>query len=267
MTCGGTMANSKWDTRFRAGRGVGTTELDDRLVLLGRLSADLLHDISNHMTVVLGHAELLTNTELPEPAHESVEEILRSAERGRALARRYLAFVRNEPVLHQPIELNALLADLEPELATTLGRSVRLILGLKGYPLDVLGDAGQLEQMLLSLVTNARDAMPDGGELDVSLEALTLQAPLDAHGETLPPGRYVQITLRDSGVGIAPEAFEHLLEPGFSTKGGGRGASTGLHRSAEVLREHGGGLIIESRLGEGTAVRVLIPRTCPERSA
>jgi PAS domain S-box-containing protein len=223
-----------------------------KLESVGRLAGGVAHDFNNLLTVILSCAEGL-RARLDEGAPvaaEDVDEIRGAAERAREVTRQLLVFARRQAVKPEPVDLNALVARTEKVLRRLLGEDVILRVGLEPELWRVFCDPGQLEQILLNLAVNARDAMPDGGALEVE----TANVPRDGGGQ-------VVLRVRDTGVGMTAEVKAHLFEPFFTTKPPGRGTGLGLATVYGVVEQAGGFITVESEPGRGACFEVHLPRT------
>jgi two-component system cell cycle sensor histidine kinase/response regulator CckA len=225
---------------------------------LGRLAGGMAHDFNNLMTAVLGHASFAA-TSLPEEheARAELEEIRKAALRASELTRQLLAFARRQLVAPRVVDVNELMVSLDGLLRRLIGEDVELSSFLAGEPLCARIDPSQLEQVLVNLAVNARDAMPSGGRLVL----VTAEASLpDERHPALPAGRYVRVSVSDTGHGIAPELFDHLFEPFFTTKEWGRGTGLGLATCYGIVRQCGGHIEVESAPGAGARFDVYLPR-------
>jgi len=225
---------------------------------LGRLAGGMAHDFNNLMTAVLGHVSFAAAA-LPE-AHETraeLDEIREAALRASELTRQLLAFARRQLVAPRVVDVNELVVSLDGLLRRLLGEDVELSTLLEGAPLCVRIDPSQLEQVLVNLAVNARDAMPAGGRLVLVTADASLR---EGRHPALPAGRYVRVSVSDTGHGIAPELFEHLFEPFFTTKEAGRGTGLGLATCYGIVRQCGGHIEVESAPGAGARFDVYLPR-------
>ncbi len=233
-----------------------------RLESLGQLTGGVAHDFNNLLTVILGNAEVLAE-QLPAPgtAHGLATMIGSAAQRGADLTQRLLAFARRQPLAPVPLDLNQLLSGLLPLLRRSLGEAVEIVVepGASLWPTRV--DPGQLENVLINLGLNARDAMPHGGRLTLHTANLSLDAAAAAAiGDELPPGDHVSLSVSDTGSGIAPEHLHRVFEPFFTTKETGRGTGLGLSTVYGFVKQSGGHVTLQSLPGAGTTVRILLPR-------
>ena len=231
-----------------------------RLQSLGQLAGGVAHDFNNLLGVILNYAEFVAD-ELEEgtPAHTDVVEIRKAAERATELTRQLLIFSRRERAKPAPVDLNEVVRDVERLLRRTLGEQVELIVDLHGGVPVVLADAGKVEQVLVNLAVNARDAMPDGGRLRIETREVDLDGDSLQEHPDLEPGRYVRLTVADDGVGMEPEIAARAFEPFFSTKRKGEGTGLGLATVYGIVTGAGGEISVATEPGEGTVFRVHLP--------
>jgi CheY-like chemotaxis protein len=188
-------------------------------------------------------------------------EVRQAAEFATTLTRQLLAFSRKQVLLTRRLNLNELITQTTRMISRLIGADLRLVTTLAPDLSPVRADPGQIEQILLNLAVNARDAMPNGGTLTVATANVAIdQAQLDGH-ETVTPGNYVELTMRDSGVGMSDEVKAHLFEPFFTTKEQGKGTGLGLAMVYGIVKQSGGLIVVTSEVGIGTAFRILLPRT------
>jgi len=228
---------------------------------LGRLAEGVAHDFSNLLTVIMSCAETLRALpvgDTPE-AQQELREIAGAGERGREFIRQLLAVARRGPSSSASTDLNELLTEHGAWLGRVLGADVELALTLAPSPLRVRCSPGLVQQILLNLATNAREAMPQGGSLTIAVERVEV-GPGDAvRPLDLPPGAYVVLRVADTGHGMAPEAKAHAFEPFFTTKPGGHRSGLGLATILGIVGQHGGSVLLESEPGKGTVVGVYLP--------
>jgi len=239
-------------------RGARRLVRSQRLTALGQLTAGVAHDFNNLLTVIRGHGELLAD-ELPrESGHRhQIEEMVQAAERASDLTRQLLNFAREDESEIRVIDLNALLRDLRQMLQRLLGERVSLELHLEPRLPRVHGDRGQLEQVVMNLVLNACDAMPEGGQ--VALVTANVESRHPSPGSPMPSGSWVRLAVEDAGHGIDGAHLERIFEPFFTTKERGRGTGLGLSTTFAIVAQNGGFLRVESRLGEGARFEVYLP--------
>jgi PAS domain S-box-containing protein len=227
---------------------------------VGRLAGGVAHDFNNLLTVINGSTELaLGHVSEDSPAHEDLLDIRRAAERAAALTRQLLAFSRRQILRRHLVDFPGLIGDLSKMLQRLIGEDVVLRTELSGGSGRVLADAGQLEQVVMNLVVNARDAMPNGGTLTLSTTDVELDQAATGQHEDMAPGRYVRFTVRDSGIGMDESVRARIFEPFFTTKGPGQGTGLGLSTVYGIIRQSGGDVQVESAPGEGTAFHIFLP--------
>jgi PAS domain S-box-containing protein len=231
-----------------------------RLESLGQLAGGVAHDFNNLLGVILNYAEFVAD-ELEEgtTAHTDVVEIRKAAERATELTRQLLIFSRRETVKPTPVDLNEVVRDVERLLRRTLGEHIELVVKPSQDLPAVLADPGQLEQVLVNLAVNARDAMPDGGHLQIDTREVDLDSDFLQEHPDLSPGRYVRLTVADEGVGMEPEIASRAFEPFFSTKRKGEGTGLGLATVYGIVTGAGGQISVYTEPGEGTVFRVHLP--------
>jgi PAS domain S-box-containing protein len=240
----------------------------ERLDAVGQLTGGVAHDFNNLLTVILGSAEVLVedlahDTEL----HALADITKRAAERGAALTQRLLAFARRQTLEPRPIDLHALLSDLQTLLRRTLREDVDLAVVEANNVWYALVDPAQLENALLNLCLNAQDAMPQGGQLTISTENASLdQSYADMYTEVT-PGDYVMVVVADSGTGIPPELLGRVFDPFFTTKEFGKGTGLGLSMVYGFIKQSHGHITVYSELAHGTSVRMYLPRATDAAAA
>jgi signal transduction histidine kinase len=231
---------------------------------IGRLAGGIAHDFNNVLTSIVGNASLAM-AELGEH-HEAapfLHELDRAAQSAASLTRQLLAFARKEAIAPVPVDLNALIADLRRMLARVIGEDVALRTELAGELGAVKLDPGQLEQVLLNLAVNARDAMPSGGTLEIATANEELDARACARHGLAATGWYVVLAVRDTGCGMTDDVKRRIFEPFFTTKPSGQGTGLGLSTVYGAIAQAGGAIEVRSAPGEGAQFRILLPR-CDE---
>jgi len=231
-----------------------------KLQATGQLAGGIAHDFNNLLTAILGAADGILAAMPTGEVGEDAQQIRASALRGAALVRQLLAFGRQQTLQPQTLAVNAVIEDVSGLLRRLLGGQVRLSLALERPGRMVRADPTQLDQVLINLAVNARDAMPRGGELTLRSGHITVYRPLTHGAETIPPGRYVMIEVQDSGEGIAPEVLPRIFDPFFTTKRDCGGSGLGLSTVHGIVRQSDGFLAVESEIGRGTSVRIYLPR-------
>jgi PAS domain S-box-containing protein len=228
-----------------------------RLEGIGRLAGGIAHDFNNLLAVILNYAEFVVESTSDRPeVREDAEEIRKAAERAASLTQQLLVFSRREVAKPRVLLVQDVVHDMERLLRRSIGEDIELRVELDAEVPPVCADRGQLEQLLLNLVVNARDAMPDGGKMTIAVGVNTIE---EESGDSVPPGEYVQLIVRDTGTGIPPEMVERVFEPFFTTKPAQQGSGLGLATVYGVATQKGGHVDLVSELGEGTAFRVLLP--------
>jgi PAS domain S-box-containing protein len=223
-----------------------------KMEAVGRLAGGIAHDFNNLLTTMLGYASLL-QSELPAggPEHESVLEIRAAAERAARLTQQLLAFSRKQVLSPHVLSLNGLIDGAASMLRHLIGENVDLVTRLDPELPTVRADRGQLEQVIVNLAINARDAMPDGGTLTIETRAAR---PEDAVG-----GRWVGLTVSDTGTGIEPDVQARMFDPFFTTKAKGKGTGLGLSTVYGIVKQSGGTITVSSERGAGASFRILLP--------
>jgi len=232
-----------------------------RMETIGQLTGGIAHDFNNLLAIIIGNLQLLEERSGHNPeSRELIADAIWSAERGAQLTHRLLAFARRQRLNPRAADLNHIVREMTGLLRRTLGERIDVREILAPGVWQTMIDRGQLESALLNLVVNARDAMPGGGVLTIATDTVALPPDLPAKGEEVPPGEYVVLTVTDTGVGMAPDVLDHVFEPFFTTKKFGEGSGLGLSMVYGFVRQSGGTITIESQPGEGTVVRIYLPR-------
>ena len=230
-----------------------------RMEAVGRLAGGIAHDFNNLLTVILGFSEFLIE-ELPEnePTHRDASEIRMAAQRATRLTKQLLAFSRQQVLERRVIDLVSAVSELQPMIERLIGEDIRFSFNHAEPPQLVLMDPGQFEQVVMNLVINARDAMPNGGRLTLFLDRARLDATHALELE-IPPGQYVMLAVSDSGEGIDAETLDHIFEPFFTTKAPGSGTGLGLSTVFGIVHQSGGAIEVNSVVTQGTTFRVYFP--------
>ena len=233
---------------------------------LGQLTGGISHDFNNLLTVILGNLETLSRRLPDSQSHlrPLVDLAMRGAERAAVLTQRLLAFSRRQPLAPRPVNLNRLVVGISDLLARTLGETIAIetVLSAGLWPTSI--DANQLESALLNLAVNARDAMPRGGKLTIETSNAYIDEPYAAANADAKPGQYVLLAVSDTGVGMSKEVIAHAFEPFFTTKETGHGTGLGLSQVYGFIKQSGGHVKIYSEVGEGSTVKLYLPRLVGE---
>jgi PAS domain S-box-containing protein len=234
-----------------------------RLQAVGQLAGGIAHEANNQMSVVLGGAHfLLQRADLPEAARQDIEHIRRAAERTAGITQQLLAFSRRQILQVHQLDLSAVVRSIAPVLQRSLSESHELVTRLAELR-PIWADQRQLEQVLLNLTLNARDAMREGGRLTIATEDVQVAAPDEGRGTRLPPGHYVLLEVRDTGQGIDAATLERIFEPFFTTKEVGQGTGLGLSVVHGIVGQLGGHIRVETGPRLGTAFRLYFPVVAP----
>ena len=230
-----------------------------RLESIGRLAGGVAHDFNNLLTAILGYAELArADLPVPHPAQASLRQVQAAAERATGLTRQLLAFARRQVIAPSRLDLNQLVLDLHPMLERLLGEDIELATRTEPGLWRVRADASQIEQVVLNLAVNARDAMPEGGRLVVQTSNAMLERTID-RGEEIAPGRYVLLEVSDTGCGMDEPTLARAFEPFFTTKSQERGTGLGLSTCYGIVRQSAGHVFGFSEPGRGTTFKVFLP--------
>jgi PAS domain S-box-containing protein len=237
-----------------------------KMEAVGQLTGGVAHDFNNLLTVIMGNLEML-QAKLDDPEQQALaDEAREAAELGAQLTSRLLGFARRQALRPRVVDANELVLDMSDLLRRTLGQAVQISTVLGSRLWKVLADPGQLENAILNLAINARDAMPEGGKLIVETSNAEFDA-ADLVGHELAPGAYVSISITDTGTGMTPEVRQRAIDPFFTTKPAGVGSGLGLSMVYGFARQTGGDLRIQSEPGQGTTVTIYLPRAAQQEAA
>ncbi len=229
-----------------------------KMEAIGRLAGGVAHDFNNLLRVIRGYTELLMDGMAEStPPRQNAEQILKAADRARALTQQLLAFSRKQVIAPRVLDLNALLEEWSKILPPLIGAHIELRFAADLSIGKVRVDPGQIEQVIVNLAVNARDAMPDGGRISISTANTAVR---DAASTALPPGDYVTLTIADTGGGMDDDTKSHIFEPFFTTKDTGPGTGLGLSTVYGIVEQAGGYITFDSALGKGTAFHIHLPR-------
>jgi PAS domain S-box-containing protein len=232
-----------------------------RLESIGRLAGGIAHDFNNLLTIILGHADLGRDAVRRQAAGDAeFSHIQMAAERAATLTQQLLSFAQRQVMEPRTLDINALLASVEDMLRRLAGGHIEMALALAPQPLYVRSDPGQIQQLALNLVANARDAMPEGGRLTLSTQTRVVSSH-DGAALGIEPGAYVTFSIADTGAGISDDVKPHVFEPFFTTKeiSQGTGTGLGLASSYGIARQHGGTIVLDTRPGTGSTFTVYLP--------
>lgn len=234
----------------------------EKLKAVGQLAGGIAHDFNNLLQAIMGYGKFLADA-IPagSPMRDDTEEMLNAARRAADLTRHLLAFSRQQPLHPKAIDLNEVAGGLSKLLKRVIPESVQIQIVPAAGLWHALADPGQMEQVLLNLAVNARDAMPEGGRLTIRLENKILDGTAVRADSNVPPGEYVALSVEDTGTGISPDVLPRIFEPFFTTKDQGKGTGLGLASVFGIIRQSGGYIEVKSEMGKGTVFSVYLPRT------
>lgn len=232
-----------------------------KMEAIGQLAGGIAHDFNNILTVIEGYSEMLKMSKnLDSNQREHVEQIFASAEKAAQLTRGLLAFSRKQPLVMKHENLNDIVQHVHKFLARIIGEDITFQSICCGTDLPIVGDKNQLEQVLINLTTNARDAMPHGGSFTIKSEQVVLDSSFtDFHKHSIPPGKYALLTVSDTGTGIQKDQLNHIFEPFFTTKAVGKGTGLGMAIIYGIIKQHNGFINVCSERGQGTTFRIYLP--------
>lgn len=233
-----------------------------KLEAVGRFSAGIAHDFNNILTVIIGYGGIMRmNAAMDKGLREKLDHILEAADRAKNLTGSLLTFSRKQPLKLQQLDLNAAVSGIETFLSRVIGDDVTLSITTSSDTLPIMADRGHIEQVLMNLAVNARDAMPEGGNLSVETSVINIDdeyVRMHGYGTS---GPYALLTVSDTGVGMEASLCQQIFEPFFTTKESGRGTGLGLSIVFGIVQQHNGHIHVYSEPGRGTAFRILLPLT------
>ncbi|MGE0446447.1 MAG: PAS domain S-box protein, partial [Vicinamibacterales bacterium] len=231
-----------------------------KMEAIGRLAGGVAHDFNNLLTSILGFSELVEERLPPgDPLRAEIAEVRRAGQSAAALTRQLLAFSRRQVLEIEALDLRQVVSDLSKLLRRTLGEDIALEISLADSMVRTRADRGQIEQVLMNLAVNARDAMPAGGRLTIDVGVERLRAPQTSMRWSVPPGTYAALRVTDTGTGISLEAQEHLFEPFYTTKESGKGTGLGLATVYGIVTQSDGYIGVDSAPGKGTTMAIYLP--------
>ena len=235
-----------------------------RFEAIGRLAGGVAHDFNNVLGVITGYSEMLLdklNLNSDAKLAALATEVLKATERGGALTRQLLAFSRQQTLKPRVIDIQGHVKGISGLLQRVMGEDIRLKVETGGHPTHLRADPAQLEQVIMNLAVNARDAMPSGGNLNIEISDIHLDAEYCKHHADSYPGSYVCIAVTDTGCGMSPEVLARLFEPFFTTKESGKGTGLGLATVYGIVKQSGGHITVDSKVGHGTTFKAYLPLT------
>jgi two-component system cell cycle sensor histidine kinase/response regulator CckA len=257
------------EVQFIGGVGIDITErrqLEDQLrqsqkmEAVGRLAGGVAHDFNNLLTVISGYGDMIMRgLAADDPLHGCIEEVLKASSRATSLTNQLLAFSRRQVIQPKILDVNVLVANMDRMLRRVIGEHIELETVLTPGLSPVKADAGQLEQVIMNLVVNARDAMPEGGKVYIRTGNVDVPRSSGLHADVR-PGSYVRLTVADTGQGIDAEIMIHLFEPFYSSKATGKGTGLGLSTVYGIVKQSGGEIVVESEPGSGATFHMYLPR-------
>lgn len=237
-----------------------------KMEAIGQLAGGVAHDFNNILTVIQGHASLLATARLGELEEKSANQIVQAASRAAGLTRQLLTFSRRQLIQPKRLDMNKIVGHMTNMLGRLLGEDITLQLNYCQTPPIVEADAGMMEQILLNLAVNARDAMPKGGQLSIRITLMEVDAKYIARQPDARSGDFVCISVSDTGTGIVPENLPRIFEPFFTTKEVGKGTGLGLATVYGIVKQHQGWIELDSHVDRGTTFRIYIPRVTTEQA-
>ncbi|HTS04918.1 MAG TPA: PAS domain S-box protein [Candidatus Eisenbacteria bacterium] len=233
-----------------------------KMEAVGRLAGGVAHDFNNLLMVISGYAEvILTELDSGHPLHEKGRAIQLAADRATTLTRQLLAFSRKQLLELKVVDVNAIVQDMERLLRPLIGENVELVTALAPQAVQTRADAGQLEQVLMNLVVNAKDAMPNGGKLVIQTQTVVVDQHHRGGPQFIRPGNYVLLSVSDTGMGMDRETQSRIFEPFFTTKEKGKGTGLGLSTVYGIVKQTGGYVMVQSEIGRGTIFHIYLPLT------
>ena len=252
----------------------GVAALEDRLrkaqrmEAVGQVAGAVAHDFNNLLSAIIGYTELLRQEVDPADRRRAdLDEVAKAARRAAALTKQLLAFSRTQALQPSRIDLNAVLTDMHGLLSQLIGDRIEVAVHLEDRLWPVVADANQFEQIVVNLAVNARDAMPEGGQLTIATSNLTIPDAVALRDGATHPGAYVTLTVTDTGCGMDEETRRRVFEPFFTTKCRDAGTGLGLATVYGIVRQSGGYVRVESARGKGAAFTILLPRAPEDKIA
>jgi len=233
-----------------------------KLESFGQLAGGIAHDFNNILTVILGYGEeILYYMPSTDPNYREIEEIVKAGQKAASLTRQLLIFSSKQLMQPHVVNVCKIVIDLNKILSRLIGENIKVVTRLEEEPFRIIADPIQIEQIFFNLAVNARDAMPNGGELTIEVENEVLHTVNQVNGKQIPAGKYLKIIVTDNGIGMSPNVVARIYEPFFTTKQVGRGTGLGLSTVHGIVRQVNGYITVASELGVGTTFTVFIPQT------
>lgn len=229
-----------------------------KMEAVGRLAGGIAHDFNNLLTVILGYSNMLVDGDFTD--RQAAEEILKAGQRAAALTQQLLAFSRRQVLQPTTLNLNASLKHIRPMLGRLLGEDIQIISVLEPDLWNISADSGQVDQVIMNMAVNARDAMPHGGKLIIETSNVELDEGYAREHIGVDPGQYVFLAITDNGSGMDAETQSRLFEPFFTTKEKGKGTGLGLSSVHGIIKQSGGNVSVYSEVGRGTTMKIYLPR-------
>lgn len=237
-----------------------------KMEVIGRFTGGIAHDFNNYLTAITGFSQLALLQIGDHPVKESLENILKAAEKASGLTRQLLAFGRRQILRPEVVNLNDIITDMTKMIRRIIGEDIELRQSLDPMLWNVKVDVGQLEQVIMNLVSNARDAMPEGGVLTIQTANAFLDEEYAARHASVIPGEYVMIAIEDTGIGMTEEVKSRIFEPFFTTKEIGKGTGLGLATVYGIVKQSNGNIWVYSEPNEGTTFKIYLPRAQEEKT-
>jgi len=231
-----------------------------KMQAIGQLAGGVAHDFNNLLTAICGNADLASlKLTKDNPVQRHIQEIQKVADRATSLTRQLLALSRKQPLKPKIVEVNSLIQNMEKMLSRLIGEDIEIMTNLQASLPKIKADPGQIEQIILNLVVNARDAMPYGGTIQVTTQSVYIDQEGDRNHQFGKKGTFVKLTVKDSGIGMDQRIIDHIFEPFFTTKGQGYGTGLGLSVVLGVVEQHGGWIKVDSEPGKGSTFTIYLP--------